>query len=332
MKLYSHLQPKDAKRIIELANQGISKYKIQQITGISKGKINRCLDLSSHSIIKTNYRIGIPKPQVKTTYKFVQWINIRDQNKVGRAFEYAQNAQTIYLPFINFCKDLFNVKILNVKVKRSADEYIKEFRKAFPAGDCPSRDWVYKMAKSHHYDFKVTWLVHTKQKRFKLKSEDEQLKPMKYNSIDLRPEKTILRQTDGNYEIDSVIGKRSDKTALLTLIDLKTGKRFAKKYDRSMNGFRDSLKVIIKENNLWISTLTMDNGGENNGLWEIVDSSKMFNCHPYCSGEKGTLENSHRLIRRLIPKGVSMDNYSETDIDIVMKFCNSYYSRTFKNL
>ena len=75
----------------------------------------------------------------------------------------------------------------------------------------------------------------------------------------------------------------------------------------------------------------MDNGGENNKLSEIIDVSKLFNCDSYNSGQKGTL-NAHRIIRRIIPKGISMDNYSFEDIAIVESFVNKYYSKRFNRI
>lgn len=38
---------------------------------------------------------------------------------------------------------------------------------------------------------------------------------MKYNSTDNRPNRKLLRQTDGNHEIDSVFVKEQIKTTLL---------------------------------------------------------------------------------------------------------------------
>ena len=76
----------------------------------------------------------------------------------------------------------------------------------------------------------------------------------------------------------------------------------------------------------------MDNGGENNMLHEILPRETMFNCHPYCSGEKGTLENKHRIVRRIFHKSESLDKYSNSDLIVLNKFVNNYYSKTFQRL
>ena len=90
------------------------------------------------------------------SYRFDLYIDLRDQGKINRSYSYAAEAETVYLPFVEFCRNLYEKKILNIKVRRSAAEYIKEFRKTNLDNVYPSRDWVYKMAKSHHYQFKCT--------------------------------------------------------------------------------------------------------------------------------------------------------------------------------
>ena len=228
--------------------------------------------------------------------------------KKDRKYKMCIEAQPIYRIFIDFCEDLYMKKILGTRVKRSADDFLKKFKEKHPNEPTPDRTWVYKMAKSPYYDFNAKWLPSTK--GFKdNKSKDERSRPVKYNDIDQRPNKKLLRSFPGNFEIDSVIGKREDKQALLTMIDISTGDFYSGLYNRTMQGFANTFAVVIKNNDLKINTLTMDNGGENNLLFTILPFEKLYNCKPYNSGQKGTLENKHRIVRRVIPKGISLDNY-----------------------
>lgn len=55
------------------------------------------------------------------------------------------------------------------------------------------------------------------------------------------------------------------------------------------------------------------------------DTSNIFYCHTYSSFEKGNIENSHELIRRVIPKGVSLKPYTQHDINILINNINSLY-------
>ena len=332
MSLYTHLSFSFAKRIIELANNGWTKSKINEETKVSKGKITRCLEKAKITTTKPNLQQPWKGPRIKVKYSWKKYKAHEETRKLKKAYSYAKDAERIYLRFIIFCKSLYEKRILGKKVKRSAEEYIKEFKKAYPNGDYPRKSWVYVMAKSIHYQFDPKWLPSSKKKVFKLKSDDERKKPVKYNSIDQRPDKAQLRSEPGNFEIDSVIGKKTDKQAALTLIDICTGKFYIRFYDRTMEGFRDALLYVIKKHKLNIKTLTMDNGGENNLLHEILPKEIMFNCHPYCSGEKGTLENVHRILRRIFYKSESLDKYKNKDLKIVNKFVNNYYSKVFNRI
>jgi IS30 family transposase len=52
--------------------------------------------------------------------------------------------------------------------------------------------------------------------------------------------------------------------------------------------------------------------------------SRVFYCDPRRSDQKGAAENNHEMIRRVIPKGVPIERYSEQDIATMMNHINSY--------
>ena len=77
--------------------------------------------------------------------------------------------------------------------------------------------------------------------------------------------------------------------------------------------------------------LLTDNGGEFSDPLPIemdISSgeilSRVFYCDPGQSQQKGACENNHELIRRVIPKGMSMNNYDQEMIDLMMSHINSY--------
>ena len=74
--------------------------------------------------------------------------------------------------------------------------------------------------------------------------------------------------------------------------------------------------------------LLTDNGKEFirlDDLKEILPNANIFYCHPYSSYEKGNIENNHELIRRVIPKGVSLKCYTQKDLDLLCSHINSLY-------
>jgi IS30 family transposase len=52
--------------------------------------------------------------------------------------------------------------------------------------------------------------------------------------------------------------------------------------------------------------------------------TNIFYCYPYSAFQKPEVENNHELIRRVIPKGKSMDHLVQADITLLMSHVNSY--------
>lgn len=146
-------------------------------------------------------------------------------------------------------------------------------------------------------------------------------------SIDLRPEIVSSRSRVGDWETDNIIGKLTDKAALSVTVERVTKLTLMTKLlDRLAVTKRDALirrlGVFPKE---ILLTITTDNGSENSCHKEISESLNilMFFCHAYHSWEKGTVENMNGRIRRYIPKGISIDDFSEEYIQEVERRLNS---------
>jgi IS30 family transposase len=77
-------------------------------------------------------------------------------------------------------------------------------------------------------------------------------------------------------------------------------------------------------------TLLTDNGSEFSDPAKIEKVNgeeklaNVFYCYPYAAYLKPEVENNHTLIRRIIPKGTSMDNFTQDKIKLVMSHINSY--------
>lgn len=52
--------------------------------------------------------------------------------------------------------------------------------------------------------------------------------------------------------------------------------------------------------------------------------SRLFYCDPSASYQKGSCERNHQFIREIIPKGTSMDDLTQDDIDLVVDHISSY--------
>lgn len=56
---------------------------------------------------------------------------------------------------------------------------------------------------------------------------------------------------------------------------------------------------------------------------EGIGRTRIFYCNPSASYQKGMLEKNHEFIRYIIPKGTSMDDYTQQDITKMINHINS---------
>ena len=83
-------------------------------------------------------------------------------------------------------------------------------------------------------------------------------------------------------------------------------------------------------------TITCDNGCENldyEGIERSVltkqSRTKVYYAHPYSAWERGSNENANKLIRRFIPKGDDIGEFSHERIKMIEHWINNYPRRIF---
>lgn len=140
-------------------------------------------------------------------------------------------------------------------------------------------------------------------------------------SIEERPETVDLREEFGHWELDSVLGKKKEgEPVVITLTERKTRMCiWLKVRDHSAEAANEALRALFSQfGDLWhevFKTITTDNGSEFALLSELEDDDlRVYFTHPYTSCEKGTNECHNRMLRRFIPKGKSISDYTADDI------------------
>ena len=79
----------------------------------------------------------------------------------------------------------------------------------------------------------------------------------------------------------------------------------------------------------YFEVIITDNGSEFKNPWDIEKDKEgrqrcyVFYCDPYSSNQKGKLEKNHEFIRYVIPKGKSMQRYTQDDINKLASHINS---------
>ena len=136
-------------------------------------------------------------------------------------------------------------------------------------------------------------------------------------------------------QMDTVMGCKGSKQSLLTMyftncnmqlsfiLDEHTAMNVGDVFDYL------ELKLGIEAFKMMFPLIVTDNGTEFSNpeyLETAADGSKrtkIFFCDPYSSWQKGECEKNHEYIRYVIPKGQSMDDYIQADINKLMCHINS---------
>lgn len=141
------------------------------------------------------------------------------------------------------------------------------------------------------------------------------------DSIEERPESIEMREEFGHWEFDSVLGQKGEnEPVVVTMVERKT--RYCiwlRVENHTANALMDAVHAAFQSYNDCLSrvfkSITADNGSEFARLSELKEEGvAVYFTHPYSSFEKGTNECHNRMLRRFIPKGKSIVDYSQEDI------------------
>lgn len=140
--------------------------------------------------------------------------------------------------------------------------------------------------------------------------------------IDERPSEANNRERVGDWEADTIIGKRH-KGAILTLDDRKTKLRLAAPLPgKTAQAVTDAMTFLLAPIKKYVKTLTFDNGKEftqHSLIAEALECQAFF-AKPYHSWERGQNENANGLLRQYFPKSMELINISmEAVFDAVDK-------------
>jgi len=140
-------------------------------------------------------------------------------------------------------------------------------------------------------------------------------------SIHDRPTVIEDRQEVGHFEGDLICSGRDGSGAILSITERVTRKKFLRKLpDTSsktvlayLRGFFESLPPHMRK------SITLDNGSEfaYSQVIKLEHASPDFRtyyCDPYCSWQKGTVENANRDVRWYIPKGTDISGKTKEEI------------------
>lgn len=156
-------------------------------------------------------------------------------------------------------------------------------------------------------------------------------------SIEKRPEEIKTRESFGHWEMDTVVSTQGKTEAILAFTERKTRNELCFKIPshEATEPVRvlDRIERLIgtKTFRTIFKSITVDNGTENQDYIGLERSyrnkkarTKIFYCHPYTPSERGSNENQNKLIRRFVPKGADIGEYSSSEIKEIERWINRY--------
>ena len=139
--------------------------------------------------------------------------------------------------------------------------------------------------------------------------------------IESRPQEVLDRNTFGHWESDTVLGrKRKGEPAVFTIVERLTGYYLSIKIDgKTVNGVAAAMEQLHQQYGEHFPevfrTITTDNGSEFADFSSAERyGSKIYFAEPYSAWQRPVNERTNRLLRRFVPKGRSIQDYSDQEI------------------
>lgn len=164
-----------------------------------------------------------------------------------------------------------------------------------------------------------------KRRRKRYNAYDSRGRLVGKRNIAERPAEIETRQTQGHWEIDTVMGKGS-KHCIITLVERKTGYTLIGQLnDRTTKSLNKRTIKLMNRMPDKFKTITSDNGTEFNQYKVIEQATNcpFYFANPHHSWERGTNENTNGLIRQYLRKGTSMEGLTQQQCDRIAAKLNA---------
>lgn len=304
IRLYRHLTQADRDRIQALRDAGTKQKEISKIMRVDPGTI--CREISRN---RRKYR---KKKNIKNK-------NARYEADVAQHKAYVRRKYAKYQgKAINENNALRSYIIQKLKLHWSPDEIsgrMKRDHEPFYA----SKTAIYEWLRTAHGQRWCPYLYSQRCYAMKRKKKASKKAMIPHRiGIEHRPLGATNRTRYGHYEGDTIVsGKKTGSQVALAVIYERKAKYIDAKKISSLAPRRFTASVnemlLYKD----AKTISLDNGIENREHETIIVPT--YFCHPYHSWEKGGVEHANKMIRRFIPKGVDLSQYSDDDVKRIIE-------------
>jgi IS30 family transposase len=142
-------------------------------------------------------------------------------------------------------------------------------------------------------------------------------------SIHQRPDSVEDRKEFGHFEMDLI---QNGKDFILTVTERKTRFLLMERLANGKNadGVAKTVIRLLKPFKRHVLSITTDNGGEfaRHKLVSKALNAPVFFADPYSSWQKGTVENTNKLIRQYINKQMNISNITHNNLLVIQNKLN----------
>jgi len=146
-------------------------------------------------------------------------------------------------------------------------------------------------------------------------------------SIHRRYEKINKRQEFGHWETDLMIFSNQKFVLAVTVERLSRYTIATILPNKTAIEMKQALyRVILDSGQQNVKSITFDNGTENvlhHELKHEFPGLETYFCDPYCSWQKGLVENTNGLLRQYFPRSIDLGRLSQRDMDITVSKINN---------
>ncbi|MDA0701031.1 MAG: IS30 family transposase [Bacteroidetes bacterium] len=139
-------------------------------------------------------------------------------------------------------------------------------------------------------------------------------------SIDQRPSRVTDRKQPGHWEADTAISRQSKDALGVFLERTSRYPQLAKLPRKAAVPLRKALTRRLSRHPPHMRrTITYDNGSENVDHQQVnqVLGTRSYFCDPYCSWQRGSVENAIGLVRRYLPKKTDFAHVSKAQLKTI---------------
>lgn len=149
-------------------------------------------------------------------------------------------------------------------------------------------------------------------------------------AISERPPEVEDRSVPGHWEGDLIAG--SNNTHIATLVERQSRYTILVKIDGKDTGtvVKALVKKIKKLPGELKGSLTWDRGSElaDHKAFTVATNVKVYFCDPSSPWQRGTNENTNRLLRQYLPKKTDLSQHSQNDLNVIARRLNQRPRKT----